>query len=55
MQKVLLYASQLLTNVAGLNEYWLTKPDYYAKIANTKEWIIFPWERNEFRNLMLKK
>jgi len=27
----------------------LKKPDYYCKIAKENEWIIFPWERFEFR------
>jgi|GEM_PF-2987327 len=27
----------------------LKKPDYFCKIAKEHEWIIFPWERFEFR------
>ena len=29
----------------GLNEY----PTYYAKIVKRKDWIVFPWEKNEFK------
>lgn len=29
----------------GLNEY----PNYYSKIVKRKDWIVFPWEKNEFK------
>jgi len=30
------------------------KPDYYAKVAKKNEWIVFPWERDEFRRELIK-
>jgi len=29
----------------GLEEY----PNYYSKIVKRKDWIVFPWEKNEFK------
>jgi len=30
-------------------------PNYFSKYVKTKEWVIFPWEKNEFRTEMMKK
>ena len=27
------------------------KPNYYAEISKENEWVIFPWESNEFKRL----
>ena len=31
-----------------------TKPDYYHNAVKDDEWIIFPWEKNEFQRLKEK-
>jgi len=28
------------------------KPDYYSEIAKENEWIVFPWEKQEFKREM---
>ena len=30
-------------------------PDYYARVATEKEWIVYPWEVNEFEREMNEK
>jgi len=46
------------TNIRTATLFWKEtapeKPNYYSEIASKNEWIIFPFEKQEFKRLMKK-
>lgn len=43
-------ANQIKVATIAVKEYVKRLPSFYSLTIKTNEWVVFPWERNEFKN-----
>lgn len=52
--KLFLRDNAMRTATLFCKEDCTTKPDFYHKVVKKDDWVMFPWEREEFGKEMLK-